>query len=677
MDAIAFPSPFSQIHPLFFSASQENAPRYHPVSMIPNPIDFSRFKCCSITGSKLTQVDTDQLFDEIPLRDTFTWNKLIQTHLTNEDPIQVTATYQRMLLLGLKPDRRTLPRVLAASRLLGNLSLGKQLHCHVIKFGFFSDAYVTSSLIELYGQLEGVHAAKWYFRTAKFDKNNAVAWTLLAGMYVKKNKPELAIDLFNQMIDHGGKIVDAVALVTVLAACGMLKSLREGRRVHQIAMDCGLDCDVLVGNALVKMYVDCGSVKDARGVFDGMRCKDGISWTAMINGHVKKGGFNEGLKLFRLMNRDGIKADAFAISSVLPACARVAAHKNGKEIHGHLIRNAIDMNVTVLNALMDMYVKSGSIEYASRVFARMKDKDFISCTIMILGYSLHGQGMVGVELYREMVENSRVEVDHMTLAAVLYACYSACMVQEGRYYFNCIRSPKVAHCALIVALLARAGLFDDAKALIEERKISRHGEVLRALLDGCRIQQNFNAGKKVIEQLCDLEPLNAENYVLLSNWYACHEEWDMMNKVRETIRDMDLKPRKAYSWIELKNKVHVFSTGDVSHPRSGSLYNILQNLLKNVEAEGFRLTSDFSLHDVDEERECNPCGHSELLAISFGFINTVAQQQIRVTKNLRVCSNCHEFVKAISKKVEREIVVRDPNCFHHFKDGFCSCGECW
>lgn len=162
-------------HPLF-STSQENPPLHQPASIIPKQTHFTRCKCKSVACSKLTETHTHHLFDEIPLWDTFSWNNLIQTRLTNGDPKQVNATYQRMLLLGARPDRRTLPRVLAASRLLGNLSLGKQLHCHVIKFGYSYDAYVTSSIIELYGQLEGVHAARWYFKITNFDRNNAVAW---------------------------------------------------------------------------------------------------------------------------------------------------------------------------------------------------------------------------------------------------------------------------------------------------------------------------------------------------------------------------------------------------------------------------------------------------------------------------------------------------------------------
>ncbi|CAK9178788.1 unnamed protein product [Ilex paraguariensis] len=615
---------------------------------------------------------TQQVFDEIPLSDTFAWNNLIHTHLGNGEFNHVVSTYRQMLLRGVRPDRHTIPRVLTASRRLGSLFFGKQLHGQALKLGFYSDHYVTTALIELYGRLDGADAAKWLFDNS--PQKNSVSWTLLAAFYVNEDKPRLAIDLFNQMVASGAEI-DPVALATAIGACCQLKSLREGRNVHQTVKRCGLEFDMLVSNSLLKMYLDCGSVSEARTVFDQMPSKDSISWTAMLRGYVKKGGFNEGLKLFRQMNVDDIKPDAIAISSILPACARIAAHKNGKEIHGYLLRNGIDMNLALHNALMDMYVKSGYVEYASQIFTGMKQKDVISWTVMIWGYSLHGQGELGVELFHHMVKNSATQIDQLTYVAVLFACCTARMVDEGRFYFNCIRSPKVTHCALMVSLLARAGLFDDARDFVEERQLAQHSEILRALLDGCRIHQNVNAGKRVTEQLCNLEPLNPENYVLLLNWYAQSEKWDMMNKLRETIRDMGLRPKKAYSWIEFRNKVHVFGTGDVFHPRSGRIYRELQCLMKKVEEVGKITESDFSLHDVDEERECIPIGHSEMLAISFGLISIQAGATIRVTKNLRVCRYCHDAAKVISKVVGREIILKDPSCFHHFKDGSCSCGD--
>lgn len=154
--------------------------------------------------------------------------------------------------------------------------------------------------------------------------------------------------------------------------------------------------------------------------------------------------------------------------------------------------------------------------------------------------------------------------------------------------------------------------------------------------------------------------------MLLSNWYADNGKLDM-----------SLKPKKRYGWIEFQNKVHVFGTGDISHPRSERIYTELQCLMKKVKAEAQRPASGFSFHGVDEERECIQIGHSEMVALSFGLICTQPGATIRITKNLRMCRGCHDSAKLVSKIVEREIILKDPNCFHHFKDGFCSCRDFW
>ncbi|KAM6589764.1 hypothetical protein CsatA_012369 [Cannabis sativa] len=612
--------------------------------------------------------------DEIPLSDTFAWNKLIQTHLTTGDSHRALSIYHHMLLRGVRPDRHTLPRVLAASRLSGHLSLAKQLHSQALKLGCFQDQYVFTALLQAYAHLDHINTAKLLLY--KPPRMDSVPWTLLGSLCISRNKPSLAIDLFHEMLDLGAQI-DSVALATAIEASAMLKSLKHGKNLHQVARKFELEFDVLVSNSLLKMYVECGSLQMARATFDQMPVKDIISWTVIIRAYVKTGGYNEGLKLFRLMVMNGLKPDPLSVSSLLPACGRMAASKQGKEIHGYLLRNGVELNVTVLNAVMDMYVKSGCIESASRIFKRLKYKDLVSWTVMIMGYSSHGQGQLGVDLFREMEKKSELQIDQTTYGAVLRACTTARRVEEGKLYFNCIKSPKVEHYALNVALLANSGMFIEAMAFIEKQKIGKHALVQRALLDGCRVHQNKKLGKRVMEKLCELDSLNAENYVLLSNWYAENSKWDMVDEVKRMVGDMGLKPKKAYSWIELRNKVHVFGTGDVSHPRSEGIYWELQCLMKKMEDEGHKPKADYSFHDVDEERECIEVGHSEMLALSFGLISTQAGAPIRVTKNLRVCRFCHDSAKAISGIVGREIILKDPNCFHHFRDGFCSCSDFW
>ncbi|PKI61090.1 hypothetical protein CRG98_018535 [Punica granatum] len=85
------------------------------------------------------------------------------------------------------------------------------------------------------------------------------------------------------------------------------------------------------------------------------------------------------------------------------------------------------------------------------------------------------------------------------------------------------------------------------------------------------------------------------------------------------------------------------------------------------------------LLDIDDEEDKKTAlsRHSEKLAIAFGIMNTPPGATIRIVKNLRVCGDCHQATKFISKVYSREIIVRDRTRFHHFKDGVCSCKDYW
>lgn len=134
----------------------------------------------------------------------------------------------------------------------------------------------------------------------------------------------------------------------------------------------------------------------------------------------------------------------------------------------------------------------------------------------------------------------------------------------------------------------------------------------------------------------------------------------------------------ACSWIEVKSKLHVFVAHDRSHPWYDRIIDALNAFSEQMAREGHVPNTEDVFQDIEEDHKSYVlCGHSEKLAIVFGIISTPAGTKIRVMKNLRVCIDCHTVTKFISKLADREIVVRDANRFHHFKDGNCSCGDFW
>ncbi|KAH9324070.1 hypothetical protein KI387_004248, partial [Taxus chinensis] len=184
--------------------------------------------------------------------------------------------------------------------------------------------------------------------------------------------------------------------------------------------------------------------------------------------------------------------------------------------------------------------------------------------------------------------------------------------------------------------------------------------------------------KRAAKCLLELEPRDAASYVLLSNIYASAERWADRAKVIKMMKDKDLKKEPGRSWIEVRNRVHSFLVEDRSHPQTVDIYAKLDDLMRQIKKVGYLPDMNFVLHDVEEEQKRHSLGHhSEKLAIAFGLISTPSETSIRIMKNLCVCGDCRTATKFISKVVGRQIVLRDVNRFHHFKDGQCSCRDYW
>jgi pentatricopeptide repeat protein len=316
------------------------------------------------------------------------------------------------------------------------------------------------------------------------------------------------------------------------------------------------------------------------------------------------------------------------------------------------------------------------------VFNNMSQRDVVSWTAILAGYGVHGHGKETLKLFQEM-QQAGLKPNHITFTALLSACSHAGLVNEGWLYFDCMSrdyciAPSAEHYACMVDLLGRAGRLDEAYEFIQNMPIKPTGSVWGALLGACRIHSNIELGEHVAEYLFKLEPENTGNYVLLSNIYAVAGRWDDVAKVRTRMKERGLTKLPGCSWIEVNNNFNTFLIGDTSHPDSDKIYAELETLIERLKEAGYVPDTNFVLHDIgEEEKQDVLCGHSEKLAIVFGLMNTSPGTPIHVTKNLRICGDCHKAAKFISKVVGREIIVRDTNRFHHFRDGLCSCGDYW
>ncbi|BFG27957.1 hypothetical protein CerSpe_142310 [Prunus speciosa] len=295
---------------------------------------------------------------------------------------------------------------------------------------------------------------------------------------------------------------------------------------------------------------------------------------------------------------------------------------------------------------------------------------------------MHGFGREAITAFNEM-RKSGIKPDSISFISILYACSHSGLLDEAWRFFDSMRNeysivPKLEHYACMVDLLARTGNLTKAYKFINKMPIEPDATIWGSLLCGCRIHHDVKLAEKVAERVFELEPENTGYYVLLANIYAEAEKWEAVKTLRERIGRQGLKKNPGCSWIEIKGKVQIFVAGNSSHPQATKIESLLKRLRLKMKEEGYSPKMQYALIDADEmEKEVALCGHSEKLAIAFGILNLPPEKTIRVTKNLRVCGDCHEMAKFISKTSRREIVLRDSNRFHHMKDGSCSCRGFW
>ncbi|KAL4204934.1 hypothetical protein AMTRI_Chr01g112170 [Amborella trichopoda] len=558
---------------------------------------------------------------------------------------------------------------------------GKQIHARLLQMGFGYDPILATKLVNLYA----IYCDSLPFARKLFDKipkRNIFLWNVLIRGYAWNGPLEEALNLYYDLLKLGLK-PDNFTLPFVLKACSGLTAVKAGEEIHEHAIMIGWASDIFVGAALIDMYAKCGIVGKSREVFDSMHKRDVVVWNSMIAAYGQNGYPLGALNLCREMAASGVRMVTVAtLVTILSASASHGAMGMGREIHGHAWRHGFDGQDKVRTALIDMYAKCGLVRVARRLFDGLSEKRVISWNAMIAGYGMHGHACEAMAMFDEM-KKSAAEPDHVTFVGVLSACSHGGMINEGQGIYDSMTrdygiEPRVEHYTCMISLLGHSGRLQEATDLILGMPVKPDSGIWGALLSSCKLHNNVVLGELALEKLIELEPDDAGNYVLLSNLYAQTGNWEGVAKMRLLMKEKGLKKSIACSWIEFKGKVHAFLAGDISHPKSDEIYMELETLGGLMKQLGYVVDTGSVFHDVeDDEKSSMVCSHSERLAIGFGLISTGLGSSLLVTKNLSVCNDCHTWIKFVSKIAEREIVVRDVNRYHHFKDGSCSCGDYW
>ncbi|CAN6286659.1 unnamed protein product [Urochloa humidicola] len=691
--------------------------------------------------------DTRAVFAEMPERDAVSWTVMVVGLNRAGRFWEAVKTFLEMVEEGLTPTQFTLTNVLSSCAAMEASGIGRKVHSFVVKLGLSSYVPVANSVLNMYGKFGDAETAKavfermlvhslssWnsmvslYARQGRMDlavsmfenmeERSIVSWNAVIAGYNQNGLDGMALNFFLRMLSDSSMEPDVFTATSVLSSCANLRMLKMGKQMHSYILRVGMpysgqsqmtnalismyaksgsvetarrimdqavisDLNVISFTALLEGYVKLGDLKQAREIFDVMNNRDVIAWTAMIVGYQQNGQNDEAMELFRSMIKSGPDPNSYTLAAILSACASLACLDYGKQIHCKAIRSLQEQSVSVSNAIITMYARSGSVTLARRVFDRICwRKETVTWTSMIVSLAQHGLGEEAVVLFEEMLHVG-VKPDRITYIGVFSACTHAGFVDKGKTYYEQMRNehgitPEMSHYACMVDLLARAGLLTEAQEFIQRMPVAPDAIVWGSLLSACRVQKNADLAELAAEKLLSIDPDNGGAYSALANVYSACGRWNDAARIWKLRKDKAVKKETGFSWTHLHNKVHVFGADDVLHPQRNAIYKKAAELWVEIKKAGFVPDLNSVLHDVDDElKEELLSHHSEKLAIAFSLISTPEKTTLRIMKNLRVCNDCHMAIKFISKVVEREIIVRDATRFHHFRDGFCSCKDYW
>ncbi|KAH9733181.1 pentatricopeptide repeat-containing protein [Citrus sinensis] len=228
-----------------------------------------------------------------------------------------------------------------------------------------------------------------------------------------------------------GVLPDKYTFPCLIKCCCDVMAVLEVKKIHGLVFKLGLDLDVYIGSALVNTYLKCQFMEEALKVFEELPLRDVVLWNAMVNGYAQIGEFHKALEVFRRMSKEGIWMSRFTVTGVLSALIMMGFFKNGRVVHGIVVKMGYDSGVPVMNALIDMYGKGKCVGEALEIFEMMEEKDIFSWNSIMTVHEQCGNHDGTLRLFDRML-SAGFQPDLVTFSTVLPACSHLAALMHGR-----------------------------------------------------------------------------------------------------------------------------------------------------------------------------------------------------------------------------------------------------
>nr|XP_020149953.1 pentatricopeptide repeat-containing protein At5g39350 [Aegilops tauschii subsp. strangulata] len=489
-----------------------------------------------------------KLFQKMEVPMLISWNTIISGYAEAGDAEASVRLFRQMRQADLQFDVVTLIGLTSSISVAEDATIGESLHSLAVKSGCSTDVSLTHTLITMYSNCGSVQACQRLFDS--LSSVNTVSYNVLMTGYRKNNLSEEILPLFYEMVKNE-KEPNHITLLNVLPVC---QSQLQGKSVHGYAVRNFFRLETPMLTSAICMYSRFNNFDYSCKLFNSVGEKNTIVWNCILSACVQCKLADIAFDFFRQMCFLNVNPDAVTMLALISACSQIGKADLAECVTALLLKNGFGGSLFVVNALIDMHSRCGSISFARELFDSSGAKDSVTWSAMINSYGLHGDGKSAIDLFSMMIA-SGVEPDDVTFVSILSACSHSGLVEQARSLFKSLQidygiTPRMEHYACMVDLLGRTGHLDEAYDVVGSMPFRPSESLLESLLGACRFHGNSKIGEAVGKLLIDSDHSNPRSYVMLSNIYASVGKWNDYEWLRLDMEGKGLRKDVGISLIE-------------------------------------------------------------------------------------------------------------------------------
>ncbi|CAN8284763.1 unnamed protein product [Cochlearia groenlandica] len=454
-------------------------------------------------------------------------SSVIRDLIHKREYLQALRLYTDDVSSPLSTSIYTFPSLLKACSFLTNLSYGKTIHSSIVVLGFRHDAFIATSLVNMYVKCGSLDCAVQVFdelSQRRVSSRDVTIWNSMIDGYFKFGRFKEGIDCFRRMLVFGVR-PDGFSLSIVVCVLCKEGSFRRvvGKEIHGYMLRSSLDCDSFLKTALIDMYFKFGLSNYAWRVFLEIEDKSNVVlWNVMIVGFGDSGICETSLELYRLGKSNGVELVSTSFTGALGACGRSEDYGFGRQIHCDVVKMGLENDPYVCTSLLSLYSKCGMVGEAETVFGCVSDKRLEIWNVMVAAYAENGYGFYALELFNSMREG-RVLPDSFTLSNVIACCSMLGSYGYGRsVHAELFKRPIQTTSSIESALLtmySKCGCDSDAYLVfnsMEEKDMIAWGSLISGL---CK-NSKYKEALKFFRSMTD-DSLRPDSDIMTSVINAC------------------------------------------------------------------------------------------------------------------------------------------------------------